>query len=194
MSEQVSTPPPPIHPLSEQVSTPHEPLAVRTGQCCSTRCQKRSVPLLEQVSTTLIHTLSEQVSTDVRTGQYPPPPIHPLSEQVSTPHEPLAVRTGQCCSTRCQKRSVLLHPLSDQVSTTVRTVQYRCQKRLVTPCSSHCQNMSVPLMNHPLSEQVSAVPPAVRTAQCCSSHCQNSSVPLSEKVSNPLLPHCQYPS
>ena len=188
---------PPAPPAVRTGQCPPVPPAVRIGQCCYTRCQNGSVllhPLSKQVSTAITRT--GQYHPDphaVRTGQYRcqnrsvPPPIHPLSEQVTTPHEPLAVRTDQCCSTRCQNRSVLLHPLSDQVSTAVRTVQYRCQKRLVTPCSSHCQNMSVPLMNHPLSEQVSAVPPAVRTAQCCSSHCQNSSVPLSEKVSNPLL-------
>ena len=134
----------------------------------------------------------------VRTGQCPPAP--PAVRTGQCPPVPPAVRIGQCCYTRCQNGSVLLHPLSKQVSTAitrtgqyhpdphaVRTGQYRCQNRSVPPRSTRCQNRSLPLMNHSLSEQISAVPPAVRTAQCCSSHCQNSSVPLSEKVSNPLL-------
>ena len=51
------------------------------------------------------------------------------------------------------------------------------------PCSTPCQNRSVPL--HPLSEQVRASPPAVRTGQCLSTCCQNRSVftqPLSKRV------------
>ena len=102
---------PPCSTRCQNRSVPPAPPAVRTGQCCYTRCQNRSV---------LLHPLSEEVSTAVRTGQYHPDPpavrtgqyrcqnrpvplsekvsiplLHPLSEHVSTPHEPPAVRTGQ---------------------------------------------------------------------------------------------------
>ena len=130
----------------------------------------------------------------VRTGQCPPAP--PAVRTGQCPPVPPAVRIGQCCYTRCQNGSVLLHPLSKQVSTAirtgqyhpdphaVRTGQYRCQNRSVPPPpSTRCQNRSVPLMNHSLSEHVSAVPPAVRKGQCCSTRCQIRSVPLSEQSS-----------
>ena len=63
---------PPCSTRCQNRSVPPAPPAVRTGQCCYTRCQNRSV---------LLHPLSEEVSTAVRTGQY-----HP---------DPPAVRTGQ---------------------------------------------------------------------------------------------------